>query len=57
MAIVNDEPKVIDRKNARVQETVMLGCIWFTSARKHEVKALKQRLYHSGYLRKLFREG
>ena len=31
--------------------------IWFTSARKHEVKALKQRLYHSGYLRKLFREG
>ena len=43
MAIVNDEAKVID--------------IWFTSARKHEVKALRQRLYHSGYLRKLFREG
>jgi len=42
MAIVNDEAKAID--------------IWFTSARKHKVKALKQKLYHSGYLRKLFRE-
>jgi hypothetical protein len=43
IAIVNDKAKVID--------------IWFTSARKHEVKALRQRLYYSGYLKKLFREG
>jgi len=30
--------------------------IWFTGARRHEVKALRQRLYYSGYLRKLFRK-
>jgi len=41
MAIIQANGKVID--------------IWFTGARRHEVKALRQRLYYSGYLRKLIR--
>ena len=42
MAIIQVNGKVID--------------IWFTGARRHEMKALRQRLYYSGYLRKLFRK-